>query len=211
MLREALGLSLLVALLRRGGLRRISQLEFSFWPLVLFAALLQGLLPFTGTNLGRATALVTLILSYLFILFALYENRDNFSLRLAALGVALNFVVILANGGMPVSPELLGEIHGEKSVSVLEEGARDFVHVPLTQRSRLQAFSDVIPLKPPYPLPNLISIGDVLLSLGVFLYLERASKYRGRRAKAKHGRARFEAADTRPAELLPSLTLPKRQ
>ncbi len=183
MLREALGLSLLFALLRRGGLRRLSQLEFSFWPLVLFAALLQVLLPFIGTNLGRTTALVVLVLSYVAVLFVLYQNRDNIYLRLAALGIALNFLVILANGGMPVSLELLGELYGEKAVSLLKQGATDFMHIPLTSRTRLWFLSDIVPLRPPYPLRNIISVGDILLSLGVFLYLERASKYKGKRSK----------------------------
>lgn len=185
MLREALGLSLLMAVLRRGGLRRVSTLSLRFWPLVIFAALLQGILSFTGANLGEGAALFALVLSYLVMLFVLYENRDNFSLRVAAFGIALNFAVIVSNGGMPVSLRLLGEIHGEKSVRLLQQGTPDFLHVPLRDNSRLQALSDVIPLRPPYPLPNIISIGDIVLSLGVFSYLERGSRYRGRRVRAK--------------------------
>lgn len=194
LLREALGLSLLIAGLRRGGLRRISHLSFRLWPLVILAALLQALLPFTGANLGEGAALFALVLSYLLILFALYENRDSFWLRVAALGVALNFAAIVSNGGMPVSLRPLGEIHGRKSVREFQQGSRDFVHVPLANNSRLRGLSDIIPLRPPYPLPNIISIGDVILSVGVFCYLERGSRYSGRRVRSRR-RSRVQGRD----------------
>ena len=81
---------------------------------------------------------------------------------IAALGIALNVLVILANGGlMPQSPEALGAING-----VSRPETRLSNVAPLTADTRLPWLGDIIAEPEWLPLTNVISIGDLLLAAG---------------------------------------------
>jgi hypothetical protein len=82
---------------------------------------------------------------------------------IAATGVALNALVIFANGGyMPVSPDA--------PAWVLAKATGDHLHntAVMTDTTPLSFLGDVL-LQPAWipPRPNVLSIGDVLLSSGV--------------------------------------------
>ena len=82
---------------------------------------------------------------------------------IVALGGLLNFVVIVANGGvMPATSSALAAV-GETS----ESGT--FVNSGVLSHPNLAFLGDTFALPRGMPLNNVFSVGDVLIALGVLL------------------------------------------
>jgi uncharacterized protein DUF5317 len=75
---------------------------------------------------------------------------------LAALGLALNLLVISANGAMPVATGAIGI-----SPQVQDSG---FKHEWLNESTNLPWLADIIPVR---PIRSVLSVGDVLLAAGI--------------------------------------------
>jgi Family of unknown function (DUF5317) len=81
---------------------------------------------------------------------------------LAALGVGLNVLVVLANGGlMPQSRDALHSVGGTPRPEHRLTNV-----APLTDETRLPWLGDIIPEPGWLPLTNVVSVGDLLLSVG---------------------------------------------
>jgi len=134
-----------------GDWQRLTRLKFRGIPIV-FAS---GLIRLGGVFWGLPLALYVLVLCSLVVVAFL--NRRLPGAFLLGAGIAMNLIAILANGGMPISPEAAG-------IAGLELPA-DGLHHPMTEATRVQALVDVIPV----PLfRNVYSAGDVVLAVGGF-------------------------------------------
>lgn len=159
----ALGLSILIGLARGGRFQFHLPLK-RVWlaPVALALQLATMLMP------GSVGGLLLMFLSYGALIHCLVINRQHQSLRVLLLGVLLNFIVIAANGGrIPVDVDVSRRLGLE--VQALLEGT-DFKHVAVSDASRLAFLGDVIPL--PGPVPRVISIGDVVVLIGLFLLIQ---------------------------------------
>ena len=158
------GLGIVVALLRGGKIDRLGDLGIKGLPLVWVALLLRtmiGVLGSRGFNLPWFQ-----VIAYLLFFYVLALNLAWPGLKLFSLGSLLNFLVIAANGGaMPVSPQAIAfaRLSGDPSGK----------HTLLTEASRLWFLADIIPLRPPYfPVAQIISVGDILIVAGIFIYIQ---------------------------------------
>lgn len=132
------------------------------WPGLVVGALaaqvlIISILPGVGPRWFHAVVHVG---SYGLIVAFLVSNVRVPGLWVVALGMALNFAAIVANGGvMPASPAALeraGIDHGEK----------EFENSAAVDDARLSFLGDVFALPASWPLANVFSIGDVLIVLG---------------------------------------------
>ncbi len=100
---------------------------------------------------------------------------------LGATGVLLNTIVVVANGGyMPQAGDAHAAVWGIQRVDPdVPERLRNTV--VMTSTSRLAWLGDVIPQPSWLPKANVISIGDVLLSLGI-AWWAFLTTFTGRRA-----------------------------
>jgi MFS family permease len=163
-------LALIVGALAGGGLPRLGDLKLR-WIWVLLAALI---LRFGAVALrqGEVTDLPigwAIVAAYFLIFVFLWGNWRVPGLQVAAVGISLNFLAVLINGGrMPIWPgafEAAGftpdAVAGDPFHFLLPTGTvAEFV-------ARGGIFGDVVPL----PLPvirDVVSIGDLLLALGLF-------------------------------------------
>jgi hypothetical protein len=88
------------------------------------------------------------------------------------IGVLLNFIVMAANGGrMPVSPEA-ASILDPFFIEALKNGLYG-KHTLITESTRLALLGDIIPLSAPYPKEQVISLGDVVMNIGVFFFIQK--------------------------------------
>lgn len=103
------------------------------------------------------------IFSYLVLLIAVFRNWQMLGMKIAALGVALNLLVIIANGGhMPADLRL-----AERTGKVYLLQSQDYPRSrPITPQTRLPFLGDVFALTKPYPLPQIFSLGDIVLTAG---------------------------------------------
>jgi hypothetical protein len=90
------------------------------------------------------------------------------SCLVAGLGLGLNTLVIALNDGhMPQSVDAAMEVWGSDSVAALHHDARLHNTAPLGPGTRLPWLADVIAQPEWLPRRNVVSPGDILLSLGI--------------------------------------------
>lgn len=163
MLWLVLAIGIVVALLRGAKLRIEDVGLRAMWvaPVALGLQLVSFLRPGSFVN----TALM--VVSYILLLYGLIRNHHLQSLRLILLGVILNALVIVSNGGrMPVDLEAARVANVD--VSSLQAGT-DAKHLEIGPGTRLGFLGDVIPLP---VLDRVISVGDIAILLGIFLLVQ---------------------------------------
>lgn len=166
-------LSIIVGFFRKGSLRPLANLKLKcgwVFPLLLIVQFVFFFFQNRYSWLGQASS-YTFMAVYVIGLFFLFINRKNPGFTIIFIGVLLNFIVMAINGGrMPVSAE---------SASVLDPGYIDALktglygkHELLTSHTHLGFLGDIIALSKPYPRTQVISIGDVIMNIGIFLYIQ---------------------------------------
>ncbi|PLS14758.1 hypothetical protein CVD28_26655 [Bacillus sp. M6-12] len=114
--------------------------------------------------------LAAVILSNIGLLLFCLVNYKNSGFTYMVIGIVLNLIVMLANRGrMPVDAEAAKILSPEDFPALLagEYGK----HIAISDHSHLNILGDIIFLQSPYPRPIIISIGDILLSIGVILFM----------------------------------------
>ncbi len=168
---SAVALALLVGALAGGGLPQLAALRMrSVWllgvalALRILAQLLKQADP--GTDLPLATAFIG---AYALIFVWLSANWHVPGLQVAAVGIGLNTLAVLLNGGqMPIWSSAFVAAGFTPA-----DLARDPFHFLLTTTtlgdfvSRGGIFGDVVPIPIPW-IRDVASIGDVLLAIGIF-------------------------------------------
>lgn len=171
-LAASLLIALVIALIRGGSIRPFAQIGLRYSFLILAGLALKVLIfsaPWKAA-LGSEDAISRMlyILSMALVLGGIYFNRQISGMKLMGLGVLLNFLVIAANGGyMPVSVEGVEKLRISplSGTGVLNEPQTQAMVI--TESTRLWFLGDIIPL-PDFLPANMISIGDIVLCLGVF-------------------------------------------
>ncbi|WP_105615230.1 DUF5317 family protein [Vallitalea okinawensis] len=168
MLPEAVLSSVIIALIRKGKFTNFEHVYIKGWYLILLSALVQ--VASAKLYLGKNEAIINIldnyyfyihILSYILLLIGLILNIERKSFQLITVGTVLNFICILANNGtMPVHVPYGPNPKVDLWHSILDEG------------TRLITFADVIPIPKPYPFPKLLSIGDLLIIVGTFIFIQ---------------------------------------
>lgn len=182
-----LALGLLAGLARGGKLANIGKLHFHY-PVLVFV----GLGIQIGAEVLAATSvpemrddgrgLIILVSSFALLLTFVLLNIRMPGMPVIALGLGLNLLVISLNSGMPVSLDAARTL-GISFANYLDSAIK---HVRLDSGTLLPLLGDIIPIP---IINNIISIGDVVLGIGVFLLVERAVRYQPRRLKGRFGAA----------------------
>ncbi len=168
-------LLIILALYFRPELKHIGYIEFrGGWKLVVAAVVLfvlQWTLVVTDSERSILhTAL--LVLSHTAALLLVWANRHLPGARLFALGIFLNTLVMLANGGwMPVTPEIASYVKGDPALALVPSGKNTVLPY---EQTHLWLLSDIIPVALPWR-RWAVSIGDLLLIAGVARFLFRAA------------------------------------
>lgn len=186
MLLDALILSIIIGWIRGGKLERLVYFNFKYWWVAILAFILQALLPMIGKSqlFGRSYSFYLLMISYILLFFMIGANWKNIYIKIMGLGIGLNFIVILLNGGMPVSLSAMYKIGGIDAIDKLERSI-DFVHISMKSSTLLKFLADIIIFPSLYPRPGfaVASIGDVFLSIGIFLLIQDGMSYKGKHEK----------------------------
>lgn len=173
MVYDGILLSLIVGFIRKGNLRGLAQLKLK-WGWIFPLLLIVQIITFVYQNdikiLGKASESIYMVVYIIGLLF-LYLNRNHKGFMIIFIGVFLNFLVMVVNGGrMPVSEEAAAVLD-PMYIQALKDGLYA-KHILLTDSTILGFLGDIIPLGPPYPRTQVISIGDVVMNIGAFLFIQ---------------------------------------
>jgi Family of unknown function (DUF5317) len=131
-----------------------------WWGVAVVGLALQGI-PLTG-GLARPVGSAVIVASYGLLVAFAFVNRRLPALWLVMAGLALNLVVIGANGGMPVSAGAL-EVAGARAEALIVADSPK--HHLMGPADTLTPLGDVIGIPP--PISAVISIGDLFLYAGI--------------------------------------------
>ncbi|MBI2845892.1 MAG: DUF5317 domain-containing protein [Chloroflexi bacterium] len=178
----AILLSLAIAIFRGGRIFLLAQTSFRFPLLILFGLGLQLAIfsPWWPATLYESIGFLYLV-ALSTLLSAVFFNRHLPGLKILGLGLASNFIVIAANGGvMPTSLEAVRQAEMPDVLLALETEGRYRHSVPLTEDSRLPFLGDIFGVAYPLPAPRVFSIGDVFVAAGAFWFVQEAMLGRAR-------------------------------
>lgn len=148
------------ARLRGGSLDDLAATTFRWTPLLVAGLVLQVTFLYWDPEwLGDAGGLAVVLASNVTVAVWLVVNRTLPGLLLAGAGMALNVIVIAANGAMPVLPSSAERAGVTQSI---DEGS--IKHESLDDDTILPWLGDAIPVP---PFKEVLSVGDVVLALGL--------------------------------------------
>ncbi|WP_129600300.1 DUF5317 domain-containing protein [Anaerophilus nitritogenes] len=165
----------LLGKLRGGRLSNIRFLHIKWWPVLIFAFGLQilGFLFSDFTWVCYYGGLLDVV-SLLAIAGVVVLNREKKGAIALFIGVVLNLLVIFINKGrMPISIDGLEFAGNELLAEQIKKGEmiRYIASGEAVGFSRGLAKYIVVPK--PYPFAKVLSIGDLFMTLGVILFIQR--------------------------------------
>ncbi|MBC7251710.1 MAG: DUF5317 domain-containing protein [Anaerolineae bacterium] len=166
--------ALLIGFLLRGSLLNLADKPFRCLWLALIAVVLRFTVlssAFVNSPLGYLSV-PGQILSFILLLIVALLNFSTPGMPILGLGILLNLVVMVANGGyMPVSPDDLVEIGHPRQAEILRAGGTDFYGIALTEQTRLPFLADIFVLPRFFPIRYVFSLGDALIGIGLVIII----------------------------------------
>lgn len=161
---EVIVVAILVGLIIGGKITNLGKIDFKYFYLVIAAYLIQAGIDYwaTGRLFGGSPYLH--LVSYFILFFVLWQNRRLPGMYLIITGTLLNFIVIALNRGqMPVDPNVLPS----NLIQALAEG-HGGTHGLITGSTKMKFLADIFHITY-FNRNQLISIGDIIMDVGVFL------------------------------------------
>lgn len=181
---EVVGLSLLIGKLRGGSIRNLEKLNVKGWYFFIIAFIMEFIsILAVGSIQGSLSRFIinnvfiihTTI--YILVILGFLSNIKEKWLRVSLVGTILNFIPIFANGGkMPVSINGLSSKYSYNQIELLKSN-KILTHKIITENTKFYYLSDLIPIPRPYLFPKIISIGDIIISIGIFFLIQSYMKY----------------------------------
>lgn len=164
-------------------------MEIKGYGVLIITAAIKVAAQFLFKKYPNSTLLSVLSVNWILYIALLYVSILNIKSSYGMLffmGTLFNFIAIIANGfKMPVYiDETL--LNADVQKIILLSG-KDLIHSLLTENTKFKFLCDIITLRPPYPFPKTISVGDIFLLSGIFsfwqdLFFENA-KYKNAKYK----------------------------
>ena len=169
-----LAASVIIALIRGGELIRFADLNLR-WRGVLLTGFLIQVLIFSSFWQSRpdtkALTQFAYVASLVLLLLALVYNYRIPGMPLLTLGLALNSIAIIANGGyMPASPEALALA----GLPPLTPGQISNNSIGMNANIQLFFLTDIFAIPKEFPRSNVFSIGDTLIAVGAVWLTQKA-------------------------------------
>lgn len=173
MVYDGILLAIIVGFIRKGNLKFLTEPLFR-WGWIFPAIFIIQILVFNFQNqlpiLGEWSNTIFIFI-YIVGLFFLWLNRKHAGFNIIMIGVLLNFIVMAINGGrMPVSEEA-SIVLDPMYMEAIKNGFYG-KHALLTESTKLAFLGDIIPITSPYPRDQVISIGDVIMNIGIFFFIQ---------------------------------------
>lgn len=150
-------------------------LQVSWLAVIAFLPQLgMAYLPTTRNLVSGGLVATSLIISLLLFLGFVWWNRRLPGMPILMIGLILNLLVMVANGGwMPIEPKTASQLVGTNVLQIIDAGSRfgqkDILLLP--QQIHFGFLADRFLLPAWFPYQTAFSLGDILIALGVFWLL----------------------------------------
>lgn len=167
--------SIIIGLLRGGELEKL--FTISIEGVLIFATALLLRLGVWAFDLIGISGILTyspyiIIISYFLLIYVSIHNIKLPGFKYIILGLILNGFVITLNGGsMPVLMKQ-GAITNINNTGLLESGTR-VVHSLMNDNTLFAFLGDVISIPKPFPDTSIISVGDIMILVGLFILIQK--------------------------------------
>ncbi len=176
MIIEVILISVIIALIRRGKIDHITKYEVKLKSLFFAYLIVQLALVFFGNKLTETIGNYTMfvyLLSYLLLFGFLLRNIERPEMMIILAGVFLNFTVTFINGGkMPLSLDAAAMAGLAENGNVFLQ-KMSAISMVMGTSTKLKILCDIIPMPSFYPLSVVISVGDLILFVGLFLAIQK--------------------------------------
>ena len=171
---EAIILGLIIGFVRNGRLNNFYEAHFKGW-ILAFLAFLLFLVPYGIKILDipfEQLALIPYISMCLIALVALFNFERN-GMKIILVGLALNLLIMGLNGyRMPVDAVAMEAMGHVSFVESLTNGSI-VNYMTLDGAHALSPFlGKIITLPKAYPLTEILSIGDIIVSIGIVVLIQ---------------------------------------
>lgn len=162
--------------LRGGDLRKLAELKLRCLWVAPLALTLQVLIVTVAPSGNPTIHALVHVITYALLGAFLWANRHIAGAPAISLGVAINTLAILANQGVMPASAAAQRIAGMRTTSGFQNSAH-LAHAHLTW------LGDIIPLPGPWPLRNVLSVGDCIITIGTLILLHHTCSARNQRAQ----------------------------
>lgn len=173
--------SIIIALLRGGELERLAHISIDgvyVFAAALFLRVLIWIFEMIGFSTFPQYSSILLIVSYLLLIFVCFKNIDLPGFKYITLGVIFNsFVIIINNGKMPVI--INKQIEQYINPANLPGSGPDLIYTLRNNETLFAFLGDVITLPKPLPDTSILSVGDIMIFIGLFVFIQKTMSEEG--------------------------------
>jgi hypothetical protein len=163
---DSIIIGIIVSLIMGGSFRGLVNISVKHPWLIVISFIVQ----FVSIYLFPNYLLLAVIVSNIGLLLFSFLNVKMTGFKYMVMGIFLNLIVMIVNGGrMPVDVAA-ARILSPEDVPALIAGEYG-KHIALSENTYLNFLGDIFFLQYPYPRPIIISLGDIIFSLGIILFL----------------------------------------
>ncbi len=114
------------------------------------------------------------ILALSLLVISLLSNKDNLGFLIMGIGVLLNIIPIIFNKKMPVSFEALMKTENQRAIDIIVNN--NSLSHGIFENPKFYFLSDIIPITKLIGESVVISIGDIVISIGLIIALIKIIK-----------------------------------
>lgn len=171
----AVVLGILLGYITGGRLKNIMSNPFNWKLIVIIGFIIQIFLFSVMPAFKLSNNIITVVLhiiSYICLLAFVIKNISIAGIAIIGLGIFLNALAIVLNGGyMPTIPENFKQTSLAKYAESITNGTAFHNSSMMTDQTVLPWLCDIFYLPSWLPFSNVFSIGDVIIAVGICVYL----------------------------------------
>jgi hypothetical protein len=173
-------ISIVIAVIVNKGLRGIEHKKVEQFYLILLGFAIQLVIfsqEFSYSKLNFLTPILYIYSLFILLIFMVL-NLQYKGIKIAGIGFLSNLAVIVSNDGyMPQDIPKLELVWGQGKVELLKQAGHFNNAISMSPNTHLNFLSDIIAIPKPRFLIGVYSIGDVVITIGITIFIFEFLKF----------------------------------
>jgi hypothetical protein len=173
-------IAIIIAVIVNKGLRGIEHKKVEQFYLILLGFTIQLVIfsqEFSYSKLNFLTPILYIYSLFILLIFMVL-NLQYKGIKIAGIGFLSNLAVIVSNGGyMPQDLLKIELVWGQEKVELLKQAGHFNNAISMSPNTHLNFLSDIIAIPRPRFLMGVYSIGDVVITIGITIFIFEFLKF----------------------------------